>query len=149
MTIRPHLPTMMPKTLADQQLASRNLADQQLEPNAPIQESDEAREQFTKFVGQALFGGMLSTMRKSTGQAAYMHGGRTEEVFQKQLDQVLVEELTEASSGTISDPMYDLFMAQRGLSNHEPVEVEHELGGLKELHELSTPDELYQLHRRQ
>jgi hypothetical protein len=42
-----------------------------------------------------------------------MHGGRTEEVFQKQLDQKIVEQLTDASAKEISDPMYELFNMQR------------------------------------
>ena len=42
-----------------------------------------------------------------------MHGGRVEEVFQKQLDQVMVEELTEASADSIASPMFDLFNMQK------------------------------------
>jgi len=71
------------------------------------------QEKFTEFVGQTLFGSMLSSMRKSVGKPAYMHGGRTEEVFQQQLDQKLVEKLTDASADTISDPMFELFNLQR------------------------------------
>lgn len=74
---------------------------------------DEAREAFTEFVGQTLFGSMLASMRKSVGKPAYMHGGRMEEVFQQQLDNSIVEELTEASADTIADPMYELFQMRR------------------------------------
>ena len=74
---------------------------------------DELRESFQDFVGQTLFGSMLSSMRKTLGKPAYMHGGRAEEVFQKQLDQHIVEDLTDASAQTISDPMYELFNMQR------------------------------------
>ena len=55
----------------------------------------------------------LDSMRKTVGKPAYMHGGRTEEVFQKQLDQIMVEDLTESSAGEIADPMYELFQLQR------------------------------------
>jgi flagellar protein FlgJ len=73
----------------------------------------ELRENFTQFVGETLFGSMLASMRKSVGKPAYMHGGRTEEVFQKQLDQAMVEELTEASAESFANPMFELFQLQR------------------------------------
>lgn len=72
-----------------------------------------AQEAFTDFVGQTLFGSMLSSMRKTVGTPAYMHGGRTEEVFQQQLDQLIVEDLTDASAESIAEPMYNLFNLQR------------------------------------
>lgn len=71
------------------------------------------REAFRDFVGQTLFGSLLASMRKSVGKPAYLHGGRTEEVFQKQLDQHIVKDLTEASADTLADPMYELFNMQR------------------------------------
>ena len=76
-------------------------------------DDSELRKNFTQFVGETLFGSMLASMRKSVGKPAYMHGGRTEEVFQSQLDQAIVEELTEASAETIADPMYELFYLQQ------------------------------------
>jgi hypothetical protein len=75
--------------------------------------SDPLREAFRDFVGQTLFGQMLSSMRSTVGKPAYFHGGRAEEVFSEQLDQVLVERITEASASTVADPMYDLFNMQR------------------------------------
>ncbi|MEM1225096.1 MAG: rod-binding protein [Planctomycetota bacterium] len=74
---------------------------------------DATREAFGDFVGQTLFGSMLASMRESVGTPAYFHGGRTEEVFQKQLDQHLVEQISDASSDTVVDPMYELFQLQR------------------------------------
>lgn len=76
-------------------------------------EASELQEAFTEFVGQTLFGSMLASMRKTVGKPAYMHGGRTEEVFQKQLDQIMVEELTDASAKEIAQPMFELFQMQR------------------------------------
>lgn len=70
---------------------------------------EELKEAFTDFVGQTLFGSMLASMRKTVGKPAYMHGGRGEEIFQQQLDQKIVEELTDASGSDIVDPMYQLF----------------------------------------
>ena len=73
----------------------------------------ELREAFTDFVGQTLFGSMLASMRKTVGKPAYMHGGRTEEVFQQQLDQMIVEDMTDASADSLAGPMFDLFTMQR------------------------------------
>lgn len=82
-------------------------------PKAPNPNSPELKEAFTDFVGQTLFGSMLDSMRKTLNKPAYMHGGRTEEVFQKQLDQKIVEELTESSAESIAEPMFELFNLQR------------------------------------
>lgn len=71
------------------------------------------REAFGDFVGQTLFGSMLATMRESIGKPAYFHGGRAEEVFQQQLDQKLVEEISDASADSFVDPMFELFQMQR------------------------------------
>lgn len=76
-------------------------------------EAEPLREAFQDFVGQTLFGSMLASMRKSVGKPAYFHGGRAEEVFQSQMDQHIVEDLSDASASTISDPMFDLFNLQR------------------------------------
>ena len=84
-----------------------------LTPSAKPPEQSDTKEAFTDFVGQTLFGSMLASMRKTVGKPAYMHGGRTEEVFQKQMDQKIVEELTKASAHEIADPMYELFNMQR------------------------------------
>jgi hypothetical protein len=75
--------------------------------------SAEVKKAFTDFVGQTMFGQALSSMRKTIDKPAYFHGGRAEEVFQGQLDQVLAEKLTEASADSFAGPMFDLFTLQR------------------------------------
>ncbi len=94
-----------------QSVASQSFAE--LSSSIKPPEGTELEEKFTQFVGETLFGSMLASMRKTVGKPAYMHGGRTEEIFQNQLDQKIVEELTEASASTIAKPMYDLFQMQR------------------------------------
>ena len=96
------LPSLPPLPASDQRSAS-----------VPHAESPELKKVFTEFVGQTLFGSMLASMRKSVGKPAYMHGGRTEEVFQKQLDQEIVKELTDASAESLAEPMFELFNLQR------------------------------------
>lgn len=80
------------------------------------QGSEELQTAFQDFVGQTLFGSLLASMRKTLSKPAYMHGGRTEEVFQQQLDQHIVDDMTKASAATIAGPMYDLFNLQRRAS---------------------------------
>jgi len=92
----------------EETLANR-LEGQDADDAAP----SELEEKFTEFVGQTLFGSMLASMRKTLGKPAYMHGGRTEEVFQQQMDQLMVADLTEASADTIAKPMFDLFNLQQ------------------------------------
>lgn len=70
---------------------------------------DKLQEAFTDFVGQTFYGQLLGAMRKTVGKPAYFHGGRAEEVFQKQLDQVLSEYMTEASADSFAKPMFELF----------------------------------------
>ena len=71
------------------------------------------RATFDEFVGQSFFGQMTSALRKTVGKPAYFHGGRAEEIFRGQLDQVLAQEISEASAADISDPMYELFTLSR------------------------------------
>jgi hypothetical protein len=76
-------------------------------------ENLEMREQFTKFAGQTFFGQVLSSMRKTVDEPAYFHGGKAEEVFQSQMDQVLGEKLTAASAEQFTQPMWELMSLQR------------------------------------
>lgn len=68
---------------------------------------------FNDFVGQTFFSQMLQSMRKTVGKSAYFNGGRAEEIFTGQLDQVLAEKMSKASASKFTDPMYELFTAQR------------------------------------
>lgn len=71
------------------------------------------RETFDQFVGEAFFSQLLSAMRKTVDKPAYLHGGRGEEVFQGQLDQLLADKMTKASAASFSGPMFELFMLGR------------------------------------
>jgi len=70
------------------------------------EENEEFRKVFHQFVGQTLYGQMLKSMRETQQKPAYFHGGRAEEIFQTQLDQVIVEKMTAATSTTMSDTMF-------------------------------------------
>ena len=75
--------------------------------------ADEMQTLFRDFVGKTLFGELMSSMHKTHDKAAYFHGGQAEEIFQQQLDQVMVDEITESSASQIADPMFDLFQLSR------------------------------------
>ena len=77
------------------------------------QDDEKLRAAFQSFVGQTLFGQMLKSMRKTQNEPAYFHGGRAEEIFREQLDQVLAEKLSDASGDQLSGPMFDLFTMKR------------------------------------
>lgn len=77
------------------------------------QGGQELEDAFDDFVGQTFFSHLIKTMRSSVGKPAYFHGGRTEEIFQAQLDQKFTEEISKASAKDFSEPMFELFMARR------------------------------------
>ena len=74
---------------------------------------DELKDAFQDFVGQTLFSQMIKAARSTQQPSAYFNGGRAEEIFQGQLDQVLAEEMSESSAEKFADPMYELFMLRR------------------------------------
>jgi Rod binding domain-containing protein len=76
-------------------------------------QDQELRANFENFVGETMFGQMLKSMRKSQHKSAYFHGGRAEEVFQQQLDQVLAQKMSHASADKLAGPMYELFTMNR------------------------------------
>ena len=68
--------------------------------------AEEVQEKFRQFVGEMFFGQLMKAMRSTQDKPAYFHGGRAEEVFQGQMDQLMAEEMTEASADQIADPMF-------------------------------------------
>lgn len=80
-------------------------------------ENTKTREAFDSFVGQTFYGQMLKAMRSTVDKAAYFHGGRAEEVFQSQLDEILAEKMSNADAHTFTGPMFEQFQANL---NHLP-----------------------------
>jgi Rod binding domain-containing protein len=76
-------------------------------------DNEQLRGAFNDFVGQTFFSQMLQSMRKTVGKSAYFNGGRAEEIFTGQLDQVLAEKMSTSCAEKFTDPMYELFTAQR------------------------------------
>ena len=76
-------------------------------------DTPELHEAFTDFVGQTFFGELVKQMRATLHKPAFFHGGMGEDIFQSQLDQIMVERMSKTSAKTFSDPMYELLMAPR------------------------------------
>jgi peptidoglycan hydrolase FlgJ len=77
----------------------------------------QVREKFDAFVGQSFYGQLLHEMHKTVGKVHYFNGGRAEEAFQGQLDQVLSENMARANAGQFTGPMFELFNAQMQATN--------------------------------
>ena len=81
---------------------------------APVNHDDQQfRELLHKFIGQTMFGMMLKSMRATQEPNPFFHGGRAEEIYQGLLDMELTEQLTQATTRTLSEPMYKLMKAPR------------------------------------
>jgi peptidoglycan hydrolase FlgJ len=79
--------------------------------------SNDVREKFDAFVGQSFYGQLLHEMHKTVGKSHYFNGGRAEEAFQGQLDQVLSEKMAKANASSFTGPMFELFNAQMQAAN--------------------------------
>jgi Rod binding domain-containing protein len=77
-------------------------------PKRELTEEDkEFRDVMHKLVGEVLYGTMMKQFRESQEPDPYFGGGRGEELFQSQLDQIYVEKMSNASSNNISDAMFN------------------------------------------
>src|SRR6478672_3785637 len=75
-------------------------------------DTPELKKAFTDFAGQTFFGELVKQMRATLHKPAFFHGGMGEDIFQTQLDQIMVERMSETSAKSFTDPMYDLLMAR-------------------------------------
>lgn len=85
-------------------------------PTTVAQRDAELRSTFQKAVAGQMFGMMLKSMRTTVGKPAYLHGGQGEELFQSQLDQHIVEQLSESDGSPFVQDLYKQFRVQLGLS---------------------------------
>jgi Rod binding domain-containing protein len=60
-----------------------------------------------KVVGSVFYGTLLKTMRASPLKGKFGHGGRGEEVFSAQLDQMLAEKAGQARRYSLNDALYE------------------------------------------
>lgn len=81
--------------------------------NTVQRDLDRLREVSGRVMGSVFFGTLLKTMRNSTLQGAYGHGGRGEEVFAAQLDEIIAERMGTTSSLGLTTALYDRFQSQQ------------------------------------
>ncbi|HRX85334.1 MAG TPA: rod-binding protein [Phycisphaerae bacterium] len=62
-----------------------------------------------ELVGEVFYGTLLRQMRDAPLKGKYGHGGRGEEVFQAQLDQVLASRAGQASNSNLADAIVDRY----------------------------------------
>ena len=62
---------------------------------------------FDQFVGDTFFRQMLKSMRSGTGKPAFLHGGQAEEIFQSQLDEVMITDLVKATKDSFSSELFN------------------------------------------
>ncbi len=86
-------------------------------------ELKELRDTAEHLVGNVFYGTLLKAMRESSMQGKYGHGGRGEEVFNAQLDQVLAERMGKASHGGLADSIYKTMKKQQESFHQSPAKA--------------------------
>jgi Rod binding domain-containing protein len=71
------------------------------------------QEAFDQSVGSTFFRQMLKSLRSSSGKPAYFHGGQAEEIFQSQLDEILISDMAKANGNGFSAELF-----QQQFPNH-------------------------------
>ncbi len=73
---------------------------------ASLEKSNEVKEAYTNFVGKTFFSQLVKSMRTMNDKPAYFHGGQAEEIFRSQLDELIVDHMSDSTASTIADPMF-------------------------------------------
>lgn len=89
-------------------------AEPVLEKRELTEEDKRFRDVMHQFVGESIFGQMLKTMRASQEPDPFLGRSNAEEIFQSQLDQIYVEKITNSSSRSISDAMFNQMQRYMG-----------------------------------
>lgn len=87
----------------DAQLSNNQLANLE----EAVEKAEEVRDAFTQFVGTTVFGQMMKSMRQTVSEPAYFHGGQAEEMFQGQLDQAVVDDMTKSGGSPFAEAMFE------------------------------------------
>ncbi len=79
---------------------------QALQTDNQLTEAQNTKKAFTQFVGETFYGTMLKSMRKTTSEPAYFHGGQAEELFQGQLDQQIASDMAGNGSSGLAEALF-------------------------------------------
>ena len=77
-----------------------------------VPEMPELREVAGKVTGQLFFGKFLQEAHGSSLKGKYMHGGRSEEMFQSQLDSIYAESMGKNMKGGPAESIYNRLAPQ-------------------------------------
>lgn len=87
----------------------------------PASDSPSLREAFDQSIGSTFYRQMLKSLRSSTGKPAYFHGGQAEEIFQSQLDEILISDLAGATGDSFSSELFrQQFPDHQSLTSDSP-----------------------------
>lgn len=67
------------------------------------------KEAFRDFVAGTFYRELFKSLRSGENKPAYFHGGRAEEIFRGQLDQIVTEDLAKSHGAQLSDPLFSAF----------------------------------------
>lgn len=84
-------------------------------PNSAVADPARARlsEAADRIVGSIFYGTLLKALRSSSLGGEYGHGGRGEDIFQAQLDQVFAEEAGRSRSYSLSEAVARSYARQQ------------------------------------
>ncbi|MDZ4689366.1 MAG: rod-binding protein [Planctomycetaceae bacterium] len=90
-------------------------------PTSVAERDAELRTTFQMAVAGTMFAQMLKSLRSTVGKPAYLHGGQAEDMFQSQLDQELVAQLSQTNGSAYVEGLYRQFRIQLGLPPEDAV----------------------------
>ena len=93
-----------------------------------------------EIVGSVFYGTMLRQIRSSEFKGKYGHGGRSEAVFQAQLDQIFAKEMGRSKNWNISEAIVDRY--QRNAIHAEKVRTRQQAAiaqAQRDLDQLAQP----------
>ena len=95
-------------------MSDRLAVSQAAEPRKPVFNDESAvRARFQEFAAGTFYAQMFKAMRSTQNEAAYFHGGQTEQIFQGQLDQLLTESLAKEHGAAFAEPLFSAFSRQQ------------------------------------
>lgn len=102
------MPSVLNATAANQlQMAAEN---GRLPVQPPTANTSETEQAFQEFYAGTFYRLMLKALRESQGEMAYFDGGQAERIFQSQLDEQIVQNLSQHHGRALAAPLYQQFL---------------------------------------
>ena len=102
------MPSILNATASSQlQMAAEN---GRIPLHPPTAKTSEAEQAFQEFYAGTFYRLMLKALRESQGEMAYFDGGQAERIFQSQLDEQIVQNLSQHHGSALAAPLYQQFL---------------------------------------